>query len=79
MLITSRHTQARRDLQQSLEFGDAQAHTWQNRWSLVSDNKTARHLKLPIDISKRKIVDSLFQAIQDKLGNQRAMHSRKLS
>jgi len=25
MLITSRHTQARRDLQQSLEFGDAQA------------------------------------------------------
>ena len=79
MLITSRHTQARRDLQQSLEFGDAQVHTWQNRWSLVSDNKTARHLKLPIDISKRKIVDSLFQAIRDKLGKQRAMHSRKLS
>ena len=25
MLITSRHTQARRELQQSLEFGDAQA------------------------------------------------------
>jgi hypothetical protein len=78
--ITSWHTRARPgDLQQSLELADAQVHTWQNRWSLVSDNKTTRHLKLSIDINKRKTVDSLFQAIRDKLGKQGVMHGSRVS
>ena len=67
-VVDELHTLPIRLQQQSLEFADAQLHTWQNRWSLVSANKTTRHLKLSIDISKRKIVDLLFKFIRDKLG-----------
>jgi hypothetical protein len=78
--ITSWHSRAKPGhLQQSLELADAQVHTWQNRWSLVSDSKTTRHLKLSIDINKRKTVDSLFQAVRDKLGKQGVMHGSKVS
>ena len=46
-----------------------QVQTWQRRWSLGTESGAARQLRPSISINKRTTVDSLFQAVRNKLGS----------
>jgi hypothetical protein len=43
--------------------------TWQRRWLLVIESRAATQLRLSININKWKMVESLFQAVRNKLGD----------
>ena len=55
-------------LDQVATFAAAQNRTLESRWDAVKEPRTARQLRMTIDIKKRTLVDSSFQALRKKVG-----------
>jgi len=55
-------------IDQVVLFAAAQNRTLEPRWDAVKEPRTARQLRMTIDIKKRTLVDSSFQALRKKVG-----------
>ena len=55
-------------IDQVVWFAVAQNRTLEPRWDAVKEPRTARQLRMTIDIKKRTLVDSSFQALRKKVG-----------
>ena len=55
-------------IDQVVLFAAAQNRTLEPRWGAVKEPRTARQLRMTIDIKKRALVDSSFQALRKRVG-----------
>ena len=60
-------------IDQMILFAAAQNRTIQERWEAVQASRTPRRLRMVIGMKERNAVDSYFQAIRNKAGNDKSV------